>query len=86
MSTPPLRIKQAVVGFGRAEKPGQSMGKDCWRSIVRLPAMQRLHWLAQVARSSAPCDGVAAEVPVVQRSRSQANGRRAWTARVQGFE
>ena len=40
-----LRIKQAVVGFGRADKRQvQAMVQRLYHSIVRRPVMRRMRW------------------------------------------
>jgi crossover junction endodeoxyribonuclease RuvC len=84
-----LRIKQAVVGFGRADKRQVQSMVQRLLSLDRAPTSDAADALACAichAHSASLLLALRLKAPVAPRSRSHANGRRAWTARVQGFE
>lgn len=84
-----LRIKQAVVGFGRADKRQVQSMVQRLLALDRAPTSDAADALACAichAHSATLLMALRLKSHVVQRSRSQANGRRAWTARLQGFE
>ena len=84
-----LRIKQAVVGFGGADKRQVQSMVQRLLALDRAPTSDAADALACAichAHSSTLLMALRLKSHVVQRSRSQTNGRRAWTARVQGFE
>lgn len=86
-----LRIKQAVVGFGRADKRQVQSMVQRLLALDRAPTSDAADALACAichAHSASLLLALQLKSDVVPRSRtrSQANGRRAWTARVQGFE
>ena len=84
-----LRIKQAVVGFGRADKRQVQSMVQRLLELDRAPTSDAADALACAichAHSATLLMALRLKSHVVQRSRSQANGRRAWTARMQGFE
>ena len=84
-----LRIKQAVVGFGRADKRQVQSMVQRLLALDRAPTSDAADALACAichAHSATLLMALRLKSHAVQRSRSHANGRRAWTARVQGFE
>ena len=84
-----LRIKQAVVGFGRADKRQVQSMVQRLLSLDRAPTSDAADALACAichAHSASLLMALRLKTHVAPRSRSQANGRRAWTARVQGLE
>ena len=84
-----LRIKQAVVGFGRADKRQVQAMVQRLLSLDRAPTSDAADALACAichAHSASLLMALRLKTRGVPRSRSQSNGRRAWTARVQGLE
>ncbi len=84
-----LRIKQAVVGFGRADKRQVQSMVQRLLSLNRAPTSDAADALACAichAHSASLSMALQSKAVVAPRARSQANGRRAWTARVQGLE
>ena len=83
-----LRIKQAVVGFGRADKRQVQSMVQRLLALDRAPTSDAADALACAichAHSASSLMALQLKARVAPHSRSQANGRRAWTARVQGL-
>ena len=84
-----LRIKQAVVGFGRADKRQVQTMVQRLLSLDRAPTTDAADALACAichAHSASLLMALRSKASVAPRVRSTANGRRAWTARLQGVE
>ena len=84
-----LRIKQAVVGFGRADKRQVQSMVQRLLSLDRAPTSDAADALACAichAHSASLLMALQLKTRIAPRSRSQANGRRAWTVRLQGLE
>jgi crossover junction endodeoxyribonuclease RuvC len=83
-----LRIKQAVVGFGRADKRQVQTMVQRLLSLDRAPTSDAADALACAichAHSASLLMALRSKANVAPRVRSTANGRRAWTARLQGL-
>ena len=84
-----LRIKQAVVGFGRADKRQVQMMVQRLLSLDRAPTSDAADALACAichAHSASSLMALKSMARVGSRVRSAAGGRRAWTAYLQGTE
>ncbi len=84
-----LRIKQAVVGFGRADKRQVQTMVQRLLSLDRAPTSDAADALACAichAHSASLLMALRSKASIAPRVRSTANGRRAWTARLQGVE
>ncbi|MEP6609751.1 MAG: crossover junction endodeoxyribonuclease RuvC [Burkholderiaceae bacterium] len=84
-----LRIKQAVVGFGRADKRQVQLMVQRLLGLGHVPASDAADALACAichAHSASVSIAVKSRLAAVPRARSPANARRAWTAHVQGVE
>ena len=86
-----LRIKQAVVGFGRADKRQVQSMVQRLLALDRAPASDAADALAcaichaHSARLPAVRQEVQRKAGVAVRGRSSAGGRRAWTAHIRGL-
>jgi crossover junction endodeoxyribonuclease RuvC len=84
-----LRIKQSVVGFGRADKRQVQAMVQRLLSLDRAPTRDAADALACAichAHSASLLMALRSKASIAPRVRSTANGRRAWTARLQGLE
>lgn len=84
-----LRIKQAVVGFGRADKRQVQTMVQRLLSLARAPTRDAADALACAichAHSASLLMALKSKVNLAPRVRSPANGRRAWTAHLHGLE
>ena len=82
-----LRIKQAVVGFGRADKRQVQSMVQRLLSLDRAPNSDAADALAcAICHAHSVGSPLALQLKTrsVSRARSQSNGRRAWTARMHG--
>lgn len=84
-----LRIKQAVIGFGRADKRQVQSMVQRLLSLERVPTSDAADALACAichAHSATLLAALKSRAHVARRVRAPASGRRAWTAHFQGIE
>ena len=84
-----LRIKQAVVGFGQADKRQVQLMVQRLLSLDSAPGSDAADALACAichAHSASLSIALKSQNHVTARARSSSSGRRAWTARLQGIE
>ena len=84
-----LRIKQAVVGFGQADKRQVQLMVQRLLSLDSAPGSDAADALACAichAHSASLLTALKSQDHVTARARSSSSGRRAWTARLQGIE
>ena len=84
-----LRIKQAVVGFGRADKRQVQLMVQRLLSLQHVPASDAADALACAichAHSKSLVVALRSKAGSAPRARSAGNSRRAWTSHLQGLE